>query len=224
MLTIGPAHAHALPALPHALSALPTPFLLRPRPIRWTCRTSVSSSRVTLARASTCSSSRTRTRRCSSPTRSPTHLLATYLRTYLPTHPPTRAFACALAYSLTSLPRPGRLALGVALRGPQAARAHLPAMRGAAVRRWPIDGKGPSAVILTAPMRGVPSTRHAGWSGGVVRCGAWRPIYEGEVVVLEYCVCSVSCVVYFLSYILNSIPSNSQLHPTCTLFYFLRGL
>ena len=48
------------------------------------------------------------------------------------------------------------------------------------------------------------------WSGEVWRVEAH--LREGEVVVLEYCVCSVSCVVYFLSYILNSIPSNSQLH------------
>ena len=61
------------------------------------------------------------------------------------------------------------------------------------------------------------------WSGEVWRVEAH--LREGEVVVLEYCVCSVSCVVYFLSYILNSIPSNSQLHTNVYVILFLtRGL
>ena len=57
------------------------------------------------------------------------------------------------------------------------------------------------------------------WSGEVWRVEAH--LREGEVVVLEYCVCSVSCVVYFLSYILNSIPSNSQLHTNVYVILFL---
>jgi hypothetical protein len=56
------------------------------------------------------------------------------------------------------------------------------------------------------------------WSGEVWRVEAH--LREGEVVVLEYCVCSVSCVVYFLSYILNSIPSNSQLHTNVYVILF----
>ena len=103
------------------------------------------------------------------------HALTTcHLLTYPRAHLRTRVLL------RTNLPRPGRLALGVALRGAQAARAQLPAMRGAAVRRWPSDGKGPLQLCPCSPNEGVCLRRGAGfidrvverWSGGAVVCGA----------------------------------------------------